>query len=169
MRISIVVAALALVGGCSGGGGDGPEGRSCLATFGYQYDQISNTGLTLRATVPQYTFITFEEMEAEYIDLEACAANTGTPGPTVNFTGFEHLGLGGGYAVYSYASQDIYINTDDLGYGPRRNCISDRKFLRHEYMHHVLFLNGEDSSHNNAKFKSCNALGPKTCNGEYCE
>ena len=163
-----IIAALALVGGCSAGG-DGALLTSCLDTYGYSYDVVGETGLTLKATVPQYTYITFEEMEAEYKDVEACAANTNTPGPTVVFGSFkEHNFSPLRYALYYYAQMTAYIDTD-IDDRPQRNCISDRDFLRHEYMHHILYLNGEDASHNNRKFETCDALGPKTCNGEYCE
>lgn len=156
--------------GCSGGDGEGPGGRSCLATFGYEYDQISSTGLTLRATGNEYTFITFEEMEAEYIDLEACVANTNTPGPIVEFIGFDDSPyFNWNLAIYYYAIQTVFIDTDESAHLIGRNCISDREFLRHEYTHHVLYLNGEEPGHENPAFAQCDALGPKTCNGEYCE
>ena len=165
--ISLIV--LGLIAGCSTGG-DGD--RSCVhsqSTYGYEYDQISSTGLTLKATVPQYTFISFEEMEAEYIELEACVADNNTPGPTVRFTSFNHIGFTLELALYNYANQTVYIDTDVEDWLPTRNCISDREFLRHEFTHHVLYLNGEDPGHTNPKFVACEAFGYKTCNGEYCE
>ena len=165
----IIVMLLAALVGCSGGSGSGPEGRSCLATFSYEYDQVSDTGLVLTAMGNEYSFITFGEMEAEYIDLEACAANTGTPGPIVTFTSFNDYPFQLELALYYYALQTVFIDTDVEEWLPLRNCISDREFLRHEYMHHVLYLNGEDPGHTNPKFAECDALGPKTCNGEYCE
>lgn len=163
---------LAFCAGCSGGGSsDGPNSASCLTTYGYDHDVVGNTGLFLRATTPEYTFITFEEMEAEYIDVEACVANANTPGPEVRFINFDtttEYVFPLKYALYYYALQTVFIDTatDDR---PQRNCISDREFLRHEYVHHILYLNGEDSTHANPKFEQCDALGPKTCNGEYCE
>jgi len=167
--ILLFIAALLLVAGCSGGTGSGPEGRSCLATFGYEYDQVSSTGLTLTATGNEYTFITFEEMEAEYIDVEMCAANTNTPGPRITFTSFNAYPFQLELALYYYALQTVFIDTDVESWLPMRNCISDREFLRHEFMHHILYLNGEEPGHTNPKFAQCDALGPKTCNGEYCE
>ena len=164
----IVVWVVATLAGCSGGEGQGPDGRSCNATFGYEYDQVSSTGLTLRATGHEYSYITFEEMEAEYIDLEACVANTNTPGPIVEFTSFDDYGFPLDLALYYYALQTVFIDTD-YNDRPQRNCVSDRKFLRHEFAHHVLYLNGEEPGHENPKFAQCKALGPKTCNGEYCE
>jgi hypothetical protein len=166
----LIVGAALLMQGCSTGIND--EDTSCLTTYSYDYDVVGETGLTLKATTPQYTYISFEEMEAEYRDIEACAANTNTPGPTVIFTSFLHLGTTG-TAFYVYNSMTAYINTDPHATSGaanlQRNCISDRELFRHEALHHILYLNGEDSGHTNSKFSSCNALGPKTCNGEYCE
>ena len=165
VKVFIVVLLFIWIAGCSTGDGD----TSCVATqsvYTYQYDQIGETGLTLKAMGDEVAFISFEEMEAEYIDLEACVANTGTPGPNVEFINFsESPYYRYSRAIYYYAILTAFIDTqqDD------RNCISDREFLRHEYTHHVLHLNGEDPSHANPKFAACDALGPKTCNGEYCE
>lgn len=168
-----------ILAGCSSGGGDSyddlgrPTGNWCLVTHGYEEAQFDDeTNILLNPTISEvgnfYAFISFEEMVEEYKDVEACAAPEAmTPGPTVNFTSFNHLGTYG-LAFYTYATQGVYINVDE-NEGPQRNCLSDRLFLRHEYMHHILHLNGESSEHSNPKFGQCNALGPKTCNGEYCE
>lgn len=157
---------LIILAGCSAGGSD--DGSCSDVAHEYTYDVVGETGLILKATTPYYSYISFEEMETEYIDVEACAANTGTPGPTVIFTSFDQAEWQLGLAFYYYAIQTAYINTDDLR-DTIRNCISDREFLRHEYMHHILYLNGEDPGHSNPKFVECDALGPKTCNGQYCE
>ena len=170
-RMSIFVIALLSLVGCSNHEGDG----SCVhtqSTYGYEYDQVSSTGLTLQATGNEYTFISFEEMEAEYIELEACVADNNTPGPIIIFTGFnEYFGpeFPLNLALYYYAIQTVFIDTDDEDWLPQRNCISDREFLRHEFTHHVLYLNGEEPGHANPKFEACEAFGYKTCNGEYCE
>jgi len=134
----------------------------------YTYDITGETGLTLLTTTPEYLFLTFEEVEAEYIDLEACAVNTGTPGPYIELMDFRDRIPNYGYAVYIFAHLTVYLDTNP-NLTPQRNCISDREYLRHEFMHHVLRMNGEDGSHANPKFAACDALGPKTCNGEYCE
>lgn len=168
MRILVSLLVLGLIAGCSGSDGE----TSCVynqATYGYEYDQISNTGLTLKATGNEYTFISFEEIEAEYIELEACVADNNTPGPTVIFTSFNDYGFKLELALYNYAIQTVFIDTDQEDWLPIRNCISDREFLRHEFTHHVLFLNGEDTEHTNPIFERCEAFGYKTCNGEYCE
>ena len=165
----IFVWVIATIAGCSGGNGSGPDGRSCFEAFSYEYDQVSDTGLVLTASNYDYSFITFEEMEAEYIDLERCVANNNTPGPIVTFTSFNAYPFQLELALYYYALQTVFIDTDVEPWLPLRNCISDREFLRHEFTHHVLYLNGEDPGHTNPKFAACDALGPKTCNGEYCE
>lgn len=160
--VSILIWALF---GCSAGGGSDEYG----ATYSYETDQYSDTGLVLKAnTGNNYSFISFEQMVAEYIDLERCMVNTNTPGPTIIFQSFDHIGQTG-TAFYVYVSQTAYINTDYKEYLPERNAISDREFLRHEYGHHVLYMNGLDDTHNNPLFQDCSALGPKTCNGEYCD
>ena len=168
MRI-VSLLLLGLIAGCSSGS-DGEQ--SCVftqSTYSYEYDQISSTGLTLKATGNEYTFISFKEMEAEYIELEACAVDNITPGPTVVFESFNNSGSQIELARYNYATQTVYIDTDQEDWLPIRNCISDREFLRHEFMHHVLYLNSEDFEHTNPTFEDCEAFGYKTCNGEYCE
>lgn len=162
--LALVVLGLA---GCSAGGSG--EYTSCYTTYSYDYEQVGATGLTLKPMDDEYSFLSFEEMEAEYIDLEACAANTNTPGPNVVFVDFKEAWPRYSRALYYYAILTAYIDTNPGEPPLERNCISDREFLRHEYMHHVLHLNGEDPSHANPKFAACDALGPKTCNGEYCE
>ena len=162
----IIVMLLASLAGCASGD-NGVD--SCYTTYGYDQDVTGSTGLTLRATTPHYTFITFEAMEAEYIDVETCVANASTPGPDVIFGSFEAYNFPLNLALYYYAQATVYIDTDVHDWLPVRNCISDREFLRHEYVHHILYLNGEDATHANPKFAACDALGPKTCNGEYCE
>ena len=164
---------LLILAGCSAGGSDG-EGRSCVdRMYVYEHDQYSDTGLVLWSNIEgeNHSFISFEEMEAEYIDLERCMVNTNTPGPTVRFLNFDtttEYVFPLKYALYYYALQTAFIDTATEG-RPERNCISDREFLRHEYGHHVLYMNGLDDTHANPLFEQCQALGPKTCNGEYCE
>ena len=159
--ITFVVVTLA---SCSSGSNN--EYGAAHSYLDDQYDPV--TGVTLRAnTGDNYSFLTFEQMVAEYVDLERCMVDNTTPGPTIIFESFDHIGTGG-TAFYVYVSQTAYINTDQHKYLPQRNHISDREFLRHEYGHHVLYLNGLDETHNNPLFVECSALGPKTCNGEYC-
>lgn len=177
LTVLVLMGSAMLLAGCSTGGGE--NGQSCRDVMHvYEYDQYSDTGLVLKANIEgdNHAFISFKEMEAEYIDLEACAANTGTPGPTVQFLNFDSNDQYSlyplRYEVYYYAIQTVFIDTatEDR---PERNCISDREFLRHGFLHHVLELNGadprENSNHTHPTWTACEALGPKTCNGEYCE
>ena len=168
----IIMMLIAALVGCSSVEGDG----SCVHTqrsYGYETDVYGDTGLHLLPTITEIgsfaSFISFEEMEAEYIDIEMCMANTNTPAPSINFTSFNHLGVNVEIAFYLYANQTAYIDTDHEDWLPARNCISDREWLRHEFGHHILWMNGEDPGHENQKFTECSARGPKSCNGEYCE
>ena len=160
---------IALVGCSSGGGGDEQSCLTSQVAYGYDTDQYGNTGLHLLPTGNSHTFISFEEMEAEYIDIEVCLADNNTPGPNVEFFSFNQRGLRIELAAYLYAAQLVIIDVDSEDWLPTRNCISDREFLRHEFTHHILFLNGQDPEHANPAFARCDALGPKSCNGEYCE
>jgi hypothetical protein len=171
LAVMLILACALMLAGCStGGGGSDPYG----AAYTYAYDQVDvDTGLVLKANGGEdYSFIPFEAMVEEYIDLERCMTNSGTPGPTVQFINFDsndqYAFAPLKYALYYYAIQTAFIDTA-IEDRPQRNAISDREFLRHEYGHHVLYLNGLDDSHSNPLFEQCDALGPKTCNGEYCE
>jgi len=179
MRITNILILGLLIAGCSAGG-DGesydssglPTGVWCNTTYGYEYDQIDvETGLTLKANIENdnYSFIPFEAMVEEYKDLEMCVADNNTPAPIVIFTSFNEYPFQLELALYYYALLTVFIDTDQEDWLPERNCISDREFLRHEFTHHVLYLNGEDPTHINPKFEQCDAFGYKICNGEYCE
>ena len=145
--------------GCTSGTG---ENLPCTATFTYTTDVYGETGLFLEST-DSVMFVSFDELEDEYRDVEMCVVNNKTPGPNIRFQSFIHLGIGGGWGVYSPATQHVIINTDGL-----RNCHSDRQTSRHEFVHHILYMNGQDWSHTNNAFSRCNALGVKTCNGVPC-
>ena len=148
--------------GCTGGAGT----DDCLNTYGWDTDQYGD--ITLLATFGgNYSHLSFEELNAEYVELEKCVIDTGTPGPTVTFQSHRHLGLGGGWGVYTLSPGGyLVINTDEI-IAPR-NCHSDRETLRHESTHHVLWMNGLDWGHSNEAFERCDALGPKVCNGVPC-
>ena len=155
--ISICVLALS---GCTGGAGT----DDCLNTYGYDTDQYGD--ITLLAMYNgNYSHITFEDMNETYIEIEMCVIDNNTPGPFVAFQSHQHLGLGGGWGVYTLGGL-LNINTDQIV--TPRNCHSDRETLRHEYVHHVLYLNGQEWGHSNEAFVRCDALGPKVCNGVPC-
>ena len=173
----MIVLAITIFTGCSSGGGDGDD--SCIdIQYAYTTEQFDNeTGLLLRPTVDEisnsYAYISFEEMVAEYKDVEACVANAQTPGPSIYFTSFNHFGFRLELALYNYANDTAYIDVDVEEWLPTRSCISDREFLRHEFVHHILDLNGADFNanrgHTHPAFVECSALGPKSCNGQYCD
>lgn len=175
MRLLLPIT-LILVGCSSGGsGGDSkPPANSlaCNSQYVYTEHQHGESGLHLHPTVDEigefYSHLSFEEIEEEYLDLEKCMVDNMTPGPNVRFTSFNHYGIRLELAAYLYATQTVFIDTDEEEWLPDRNCISDREFLRHEFGHHVLSMNGLDDDHSNPLYAQCSALGPKSCNGQYC-
>lgn len=169
LLLMLMLASTLLLAGCSTGSSDDVSCRNI--EYGYAYEQIdAETGVTLLPT--DSVFLSFDEIVDEYKDIEACLANNNTPGPTILFTSFQEAGWTG-IAFYVYPHLQVYMNTDMHPQSGNANlvrgCISDRELLRHEFTHHILYLNGEDPGHTNSKFSECDALGPKTCNGEYCD
>lgn len=138
------------------------EQEPCNTKYSYD-DTMGATGLELKAT--SSPFITFSKMEAMYKDLELCLG-VNAPGPTVEYRSFKASGLGGGWGVYMPANRLIWLNTDE-SIAPR-NCHSDRETIRHEYVHHILYMNGKDYSHGSPEFERCGAFGVNTCNGVPC-
>ncbi len=152
-----------LLAGCTG---EGSGKDYCKATYGYPDTVFGDTGLVLEGS-PAVLFVSFQEMETIYTNVEMCVVNNTTPGPVVQFRSFTHAGLGGGWGVYAAATQLIVMNTDiDFNV---RNCFSDRQTLKHEFVHHILYMNGQEWGHSNDAFTRCDAVGVKTCNGIPCE
>lgn len=111
--IMVCVAALLNIAGCDNREANLNCSVYSQVAYSYEYDQVSSvTGLTLKATGDEVTFISFEDMDAEYIDLEACVANTNTPGPTIIYTSFNEYGFRLELALYYYALQTVFIDTD---------------------------------------------------------
>lgn len=162
-RIIIVALVLSIVG-CDDSNGDSDE--SCGPSYSYPNEVYGNTGIILRAPNHAVTFIPFEEMEQIYDSVEMCVVNVNTPGPIIEFRSFDHMGLGGAWGVYA-ANGTAYINTDE--HTVERNCHSDRAVLKHEFVHHILYMNGRDWKHTNPAFVQCEALGPAVCDGVACQ
>lgn len=131
--------------------------------YNYEPEVIGKTGLVLQAPANDL-YITFEEIEQYYGDMQSCTGMT-APAPIVWATSFKERGLGGGWGAYLYANQIVMLNTDE-NIVPR-DCISDRQSIKHEYVHHILYMNGSDASHANPLFAQC-AIGVNVCDGKPC-
>lgn len=139
---------------------------SCKVSFTFTEDYHGSQGLYVKEMLDKsdVAYVSYSEMENLYRDVEKCVAGNNTPAPTVEFSSFKHYNIGNNWGVYMAASQIVYINTDRTD----RNCYSDRETLKHEFVHHVLYMNGKDHSHSSAKFAQCDALGVKVCDGTPC-
>ena len=134
------------------------EEEPCNTKYSYS-DTTGYAGLTLKYT--SSSFVTFNKMEALYQEMEKCLGMS-APAPTIEFIDFA-----GGWGIYIVPSQTIWMN-EDVGIAPR-NCHSDRETLKHEFLHHILYMNGNDYRHGNKAFERCDAMGVNTCNGIPCD
>ncbi len=125
------------------------EQSNCKGEQAYTEIQTDQYGLTLLPTDSMY--ITFGQTTQAYEEVMTCMGMT-APGPIVEFASFsERFGGndGGGGAVYIIPQQWIIVNNDESDLFPR-DCGSDTKLMKHEMIHHILWLNGygeESSSH----------------------
>ncbi len=126
-------------------------------------ETVSKIGLLLLPGDNMY--MSLSEMDAAYIEMQSCVGMIAVA-PTVWYTDFDTIGLGGGWSAYSYPDQHVMINTN-VAEHLTRNCVSDRDAMKHEFVHHILFMNDEDSTHASPLFEKC-AIGVKTCNGVAC-
>lgn len=158
-KLLLLLAATVLVG-CIDTEGAPP----CNTKYAYDNDKVGTSGLVLKAT--NSPFITFEEMESIYKGVESCL-KLSAPGPTVEYKSFKSVYLGGGWAVFMPANTLVWMNIDE-SIAPR-NCHSDRQAIKHEFVHHVLYMNGKNYGHGSPEFGRCGAYGVNTCNGVPCE
>ena len=125
--------------------------------------QINEYGLTLTPSEDMY--IDFERISKVYTDTMACMGMTAT-GPTVEFRSFSFAGLGAGWAFYIAVESTIWINIDEDDIFLKRNSTTDIEALEHEFIHHILHMNGaveESRGHSSPFFKNC-GIGVKSFN-----
>jgi len=101
------------------------------------------TGLTLKPS--EKMWVTFPEVVAIYVATEACLGMTAV-GPDVIFTSATEF-YATGYNAWGYyhpAGKLVLVNTNEqVGVGfPDRNKDIDTQVLKHEFIHHVLYMNG---------------------------
>jgi hypothetical protein len=123
----------------------------------YSTDQelTDSYGLALKPSENMY--INFESISKVYEETMACMGMT-APGPTVEFRSFSFAGLGGAWAFYHFAGNTIWINTDEDDNGQERDSTTDIEALKHEFVHHILHMNGaseESRSHSSPLFSKC--------------
>ena len=149
--------------GCDLKSENDPDSCGSGTVYNYEPEVTGKTGLLLQAPANDL-YISFEEMEQYYGEMQSCTGMTAPP-PIVWATSFKERGLGGAWGVYVYAQQIVMLNTDE-NLVPR-DCISDRQTIKHEFVHHILYMNGDDASHGNPLFAQC-AIGVNVCNGKPC-
>ena len=83
-----------------------------------------------------------------YSETEACVGVT-APMPAVIFKPFS-----GSFGLYSVAGGEVWINTSP-GWDLFRTCELEAQTLRREYVHHLLWVNFGDLTHDSPLFGVC--------------
>ena len=124
---------------------------------------VDEHGLTLNPSKDMY--ISFQMISKVYVDTMACMGMT-AEGPVVEYRSFSFAGLGGAWAFYHPVASTIWVNTDENETLLERDSRTDIEALRHEFVHHILHMNGggkESRGHASPLLKKC-GLGVKTDN-----
>lgn len=166
MKLLIILSLAFFISSC-GGGKDNSSTYSCPNVSQFKSDKYIKHGIVIKEQLDHSdrVFLSVSEIENIYSNVEKCVADNNTPGPYLEFKSFSHMGIGSIWGAYMPVGQTVYINTDTPLLETERNCHSDRATLKHEYVHHILYMNGQDHSHSNPSFEKCDALGPKVHNG----
>ncbi len=127
--------------------------NSCYIEKTVDVEYIDNYGLTLQPS--KRMFVTPEQVSQYYQETMVCMGMTAAA-PDVAFKSFSANYIGGSWAIYIGNGKTVWVNTDiDELYLPR-SCETDKQALKHEFIHHILTMNGmRDSSnrHNSPLFK----------------
>lgn len=168
MKLLIILSLAFFISSC-GGGKDNSSTYSCPNVSQFKSDKYIKHGIVIKEQLDHSdrVFLSVSEIENIYSNVEKCVADNNTPGPYLEFKSFNHMGLPSIWGAYMAVGQTVFINTDNDTIA-ERNCHSDRATLKHEFVHHILYMNGLDNSHQNEAFSQCNALGPKVCDGVAC-
>jgi hypothetical protein len=149
-RNIIVISICAILSGCTV---DNNEG--CDSKYSTDQELMDEYGLVLKPSQDMY--INFDGISKTYADTMACMGMTAT-GPTIEFKSFSFAGIGGGWAFYHPVASTIWVNTDEEDIVLERDCRTDQEALKHEFVHHILHMNGagdESRGHSSANFKKC--------------
>jgi hypothetical protein len=151
MKSLIVIITLAALIGCSADSSD----NGCGAINSYTTEQTDATGIILEPSNEMY--VDFETVSKLYQETQACMGMT-APAPRVAWIEFnQRTGSIGGWGLYHPSAEIVWINLSIDEVIPR-NCHSDRETLKHEYVHHILHLNGmgdQSAGHASPMFEKC--------------
>ncbi len=123
----------------------------------YATDRVLVDGVGLKLQPSQNMYIDFATISKAYSDTMACMGMT-APGPVVEYRSFSFAGVGGAWAFYVYAEGVIWVNTDEDDVFRKRDSRTDIEALRHEFIHHILHMNGagnESRGHASPFFRLC--------------
>lgn len=137
MKNLITIIALATLIGCSVDNSDN-------VSHSYTEEQVGAYGVTLEAGSSDM-WVSFPEIVNIYESTMTCLGMT-ADGPTVTFKS-TNTWLGEGFNAWGYYlanGQLVIVNTDEQkGAGfPARNKDIDTQVLKHEFIHHILYMNG---------------------------
>ena len=144
--LKYILPLLLILAGCSV---DNPSNEINM----YTEPMTDSYGLTLEPSDNMY--ISFETVSSLYQNTMACMGMT-APAPTVAWKSFSEQYIGGSWGVYVSTGELIWINTDSTV--AERNVVSDTETLKHEYVHHILHMNGmgeESHGHASPLFAKC--------------
>ena len=123
------------------------------------HEQTDANGLTLLPS--QEMYVTFADISNYYSETMSCMGMT-ADGPDVEFKSFEAWYLPPTWALY-HPGGLVMVNTDHLGLGFDRDKRTDTEALKHEFVHHILNMNGADWHHGDPMFELC-GIGVNTYN-----
>jgi hypothetical protein len=165
MKRLVLIGAIALAAGCA-------VDNNVTSSSSYtetQYD--AETGLTLDPSSNMWA--TFPEMVQIYKETEACLNHyTYGNGPIDAYHDVGDVwGLydpSGSWSIFygvrdDPAEHSVIISNPDLILDMERDNRTDREVLAHEFIHHILFMNGLDMHHTNPLFSQC-GVGVNTHN-----
>lgn len=147
MKQLLLIGAIAITG-CSV-----DNGPNCDSIYTYTEAQTDATGIVLSPGGELY--VDFATVSKLYQDTQACMGMTAPP-PTVEVEDFsQRIGGIGGWGLYVASGQLVWLNSKIDEIIPR-NCASDVETLKHEYVHHILYMNVDDASgHSSPMFAQC--------------
>ena len=156
MRNKLLIAGLlaTTLVGCGVGGDD--DWESCHTWYSYDQEIYFEDGLVLE---PSAMYITAQQVDQFFQEVQACMGASGITGPRVKFLNFRENGMFGGAGLYTFADGGrVYINTDESF--AELDCNRNRQDLKHELVHHVLYMTGADwetvnQNHNSPYFGTC--------------